>query len=94
MVMISVTVYPLLQLATSLRATISGLKFVGIGQNRATSALLSGLKFKKIAKNRGISSLFSALEFVRRKFLFETDLLRGNKNCVEIFKKHLISKTF
>ena len=63
MVMISVTVYTFT--ATSLRATISGLKFVTIGQNRAIGALLSGLKFKKIAKTQAISSFLSCLKFLK-----------------------------
>ena len=46
MMMISVMLY----IFTGLSATISGLIFVVIGQNRAIRALLSGLKFKKIAE--------------------------------------------
>ena len=52
MVVISVTVYTFTATNYNLRATISGLKFVAVGQNPAISGLLSGLKFKKLAKYR------------------------------------------
>ena len=65
MVMISVTVYTCT--ATCLGATISGLKLVTIGKNRAISSFLSGLKFKKIAKNQAIkiSSFLAGLKFMK-----------------------------
>ena len=61
--------------------------------NRASSFLYK-LKFAENAKNRTASSLLSGLEFVKRKYFFWKQIYCGEKNCFEILKKHLISKTF